>query len=394
MLKHGIICLVFVAAVSGLYGDGAVLRIGYAPFPVDDDGMSDEVYKSLVSSMALEIGRIETSELIEIRDTPEDLLLEDSKNLDYLVKQTFNSFSLEPVNTEEYRAKIEVSFSIYKIPEKKEIGNFVLRVIGVDIDKDQAVLDAVSDIPIQFSYELRKIKDFDFGFEIRDIMGNTLVLNKGKKDGIRKNQELTLYAVREGNKGIPVKTGFIIVREVEDKISFANVIFTEGVEPAVGDKVTRIKRSGLETTLYLRTTFNIFTWDYVNPVFTIGIKQSFTKLRCRPVLGVETLFFKKNSGIGGIPINVYIGPEFSWHLKRIQFLPMVAFGLGWAASRDRETKGSIMYVGGIIQLSTNIVIKRWFGVSIDMGYSQWFPLDDSREKYGGFHLGTGFQFKY
>jgi len=335
----------------------------------------------------------------------------------FLVVIPVVSFYNLAIENNQYRADIETSFTILNVDELKTIASFTVKSIGYDADPNLAVKEAVEDIPIQLTYELRSVPEFVLKTGIIEVSGNYVTMELGTNMGVKVGDEYSIVTTRVLSTGHE-KTeegGLILVKEVGDEVSTGYVLFS-GRKPAVGDQLKEIPRLGFETSPYVHIIANIADSSEGDPTFvTAGFRQIFTRgfYGYNPVVGVE-IPINIIGDFGGLfnawlPLNVYAGAQLNWYLKRIQVSPLAGIGIGMYIPLNSEGGTDefgnpqtydyfVSHFGGLAQVNLSYLVTRNVKLFAEAGFAYWLSFRDnfwySIPSYGGLFGGAGVSIKY
>ena len=288
-----------------------------------------------------------------------------------VVIPSMNLFEVNRIEDGRYRCSIGSSFSFINVAQYRNISQFDIRTSGTGDSPQTAVRDAADDISRQLTFEIRSIPEFQIKSGIIDTMGSEAVIEFGANMGVRIGDEYAIVRPRILPSGYEIReeTGLLIVKDVKDEISIAQIIYSAG-KPRLGEQVEEIPRLGFDSSAYLHTVL-----DSGTPVVAIGVKQSTTRgfYGFHPFIGVELPIFLNAEGYSpGLLVNLLAGGDLNWYLWRFQFATAAAVGFGGGNLESDGDGFRVTHIGGRVQISASYLLTRDFKVFVDVGYAAWF----------------------
>ena len=286
-----------------------------------------------------------------------------------------------------YKAVIKTSFTFVDVEKIKTISVASVETAGYDDNPNTAVKKAVDKIPEKLVFEIRKIPDFQLRSGVLEVKGSEVIIEFGKDMGMKIGDEYSVTSTRilKSGKSYSEDKALLVVKEVNDEVSVAKVIYTKGKINA-GDPVKEIPRLGLDTTPYFHAAIG-------NGIIyaQAGVRQSVTRgfYRFRPILGLEIPLM--DYGYSDLPINMYIGGEMNIYLWRFQFVPMIGAGIGGSIPLNSDNF-RLTHVGGLAGITVSYLFNNNMKFVLDAGYLEWLGLGTIT--YGGVFAGGGITFKY
>lgn len=319
-----------------------------------------------------------------------------------IVVPVLTSYSLRYEQSSGYTAELETSFTFISGETQRTIAHFAIRTMGIGGTPHEASRDAASAISQQLVYEIRTIPEFQLKTGVIDVSGTTVLIELGRNMGVRLGDEYAIITSRLLPSGYTVsdRTGLLIVKEVKENISYAQVIYSAN-PPRIGDQLKEVPRVGFESAFYAHGIFSseVLGTTYT-PVVTVGMLQTLTRgfYNFRPVVGVEipmsagTVGGSASYGTGGLPLNFYLGGQLNWRFWRFDLTPLAAIGLGGAIPLSSGQSFSVSIAGGLAQLTLSYLVSPEIKLFADAGYEQWLPI--SLAGWGGFYGGIGVSVNY
>jgi len=302
-----------------------------------------------------------------------------------------------------YSAEIQTSFTFINVAEGKAFANFQVDTTGSDDTAKAAVKNAVDSMPIQLSYEVRKIPEFQLKSGVLDVNGKEVLIELGANMGIKLGDEfnLTNTVILPSGHAVEKKVGLLVVKEVNEEVSTAQVFYAKK-KPAVGDQLKEIPRMGFESAFYV----NYISQTDVSkdPILALGIRQIVARgfYKTRPYVGVEVPLGVDVKGILlnylFFPVNVYVGTELNWYFGRLHITPGIDVALGMLVPIAEDWQDDLVIyssIGGHARLAVNYMITDNIKVFGEAGYSAMLSINDGFfNSYAGILYGGGVTLKY
>ncbi len=299
-----------------------------------------------------------------------------------------------------YTAEIQASFTFINVAEGKAFASFQVDTTGADETAKGAVKSAVDSLPLQLSYEVRKIPEFQLKTGVLDVNGSEILIELGANMGVTLGDEfnLTSSVILPTGHVVDKKVGLLVVKEVHQDVSTAQVFYASK-KPAVGDQLKEIPRMGFETNLYL----NYIERTNESPIITLGLRQIVSRgfYKMRPYLGMEIPF---GVGMWGLldylyfPVNTYLGTELNWYLGRLHITPAADVAVGMlipVVDEWRDDMEILSSIGGHVRLGISYMFSDDMKFFIEVGGAGMVSLIGSAyTSYYGILYGGGITFKY
>jgi hypothetical protein len=279
---------------------------------------------------------------------------------------------------------------------------------GKDENQDLAIKEALDAIPMQLTFEIRKIPEFQLKTGVIEVRGTELIIELGRDLGLQKGDEYVIVSseILQSGRTLSREQGLVVIKEVSEEVSVAKIIYAQP-RPQIGDQLQEVPRFGMDTTPYVHFAKGL-AYDRDSTIL-IGARQSLSRgfFNFRPLGGIEIPLVVNI--LAGIPLNLYIGGEYNIYLGRFQIVPRAAFGGGgaylWYRDVPDEDKLLWTYVGGNAGIAVNYLINKNYRFSIEAGYLHWFSLVPVKNfyifegkflfpDYDGLFVGAGITIKY
>lgn len=302
-----------------------------------------------------------------------------------------------------YTAEIQTSFTFINVAEGKAFASFQVDTTGSDETAKGAVKSAVDALPIQLSYEVRKIPEFQLKTGILDVNGKEILIELGANMGIKLGDEfnLTNTVILPSGHMIDKKVGLLVVKEVNQEVSTAQVFYASK-KPSVGDQLKEIPRMGFESAFYVNYISQAD--DTKDPILAVGIRQIVSRgfYKTRPYVGVEVPLGVDVKGLLlnylFFPVNAYIGTELNWFMGRLHITPAIDVALGMLVPIAEEWQDDfIIYssIGGHARLAVNYMVSDNIKIFAEAGYAAMLSINDGFfNSYAGVLYGGGVTLKY
>jgi hypothetical protein len=198
--------------------------------------------------------------------------------------------------------------------------------------------------------------------------------------------------ILSSGKEVVTEKGLIVVKRVEEEISYATVVFAHGgLEP--GEQLKELPRVGLETEVYGRGML-VGTWLDNRP-FALGIRLTVARgfQAFRPFIGAEIpLQLVPNSW--GLPVNAYLGAEYGFALGRLRLAPFVEAGVGYDVKLQEGEYPELTLFGGAVGAQASWLLTRDLRLTAEVGAAGWRNNTRPYLNYFGVFAGAGIVVKY
>ena len=298
----------------------------------------------------------------------------------------------------DHTAELKVGFTFIDVENAEAVRHVDVETQGQGNSPQLALRDAAVDIATDLQFELRSIPEFQLKTGIIEIDGGNVLLEFGRNMGVMRGDEYSIVEPRILESGYTVKDeiGLLIVKDVEDEISFARLVYSDR-KPQIGDQLEEIPRLGFDTSGYVHAIIGLGTsLTDTGVAASIGVRQSTSRgfYNLRPFVGVEVPFgITATLGTSGLVANIYVGGELNWYLWRLQFVPSAGIGIAGKIPFEEDESFSLSHVGGFVQMTGSYLISRDLKVGIDVGYAAWFATGQATS-YSGILFGAGVTYKY
>ncbi|MCK5152809.1 MAG: hypothetical protein KAQ93_00495 [Spirochaetales bacterium] len=320
-----------------------------------------------------------------------------------IVVPVMSYYEVLPDDNGGYSAEIQTSFTFINVAEGKAFANFQVDTTGSNDTAKGAVKSAVDSMPIQLSFEVRKIPEFQLKTGILDVNGKEILIELGANMGIKLGDEfnITNSVILPSGHVVEKKVGLLVIKEVNQEVSTAQVFYARK-KPAVGDQLKEIPRMGFESAMYINYISQ--TDSTANPILAIGIRQIAARgfYKTRPYAGVEIpLGADMEGGFTNFfffPVNVFVGTELNWFLGRLHITPAIDVSLGMLVPIIEEYQDDyVIYssIGGHVRLGVSYMISDNIKIFGEAGYAAMLSINEGFfNSYSGILYGGGVTFKY
>ena len=254
---------------------------------------------------------------------------------------------------------------------------FRLKALGSGRSADEALINSMEMIVDQFSNLVTGFEEWSESVRIVDVYQGTVIINTGKKGGLRKGG----FLYSKENRGS------YVVEKTDDGIAFARML-NSAIKPDPGDLLEAYDRFGISADIFT----DFFSGDRFSGT-ACGASLIWTRglYVFHPEAGVEILKLSDGSGILSdfnlvIP---YAGFRIVRHINSFTLSSGISAGAGFLSGEGME------YSGGKVRASIEKRIKNRFAVSIAAGYSYMFPenIADNPD-ISGFFIGGGLGIRF
>jgi hypothetical protein len=325
-----------------------------------------------------------------------------------VVAPTVANYVVAPLDTGEYQVNIKTSFTFINVEEGRTFAQAFVDTEGKDTNRDLAIKEALDAIPMQLTFEIRKISEFQLKTGVIEVHGTEIIIELGRDLGLKAGDEYVIVSseILQSGRALTREQGLVVIKEVSDEVSVAKIIYAQP-RPQIGDQLREVPRLGMDTTPYVHFAKGL-VYDR-NSTIVIGARQALSRgfYGFRPIAGIEVPFVANI--LAGIPLNLYVGGEYNFYFGRFQLVPRAALGGGgaylWYRDVPDEDKFLWTYVGGNAGISLNYLFHKNYRFSIEAGYLHWFSLVPLKDvyifegkylfpDYDGVFVGAGVTIKY
>jgi len=329
-----------------------------------------------------------------------------------LVIPQINDFSVEK-SRNNYVVTISTSFTVIDARTMRAIKEIVIETRGTGNNESDARREAINAIVPQLQFEIRSIPQFQIRSGILETTFGQVIIERGKDIGITVGDEYVIQrkSTVAGFENVE-ETGLIIIKDVQEKFSRGVVIYGN---PEVGDPVLELPRLGIDIVPYLtigsRSLLdkgNLSDKEANSQVFNIGLKGIGTRgfFDVRPAVIFE--YTQADLGFLGfffIPINAWLGAEYTLYLNRITLNPGVLIGATglYFIWDDADDPLTYSHFGVQARMNASFLLGRDFklggtaGARFMLGIfpgSSSSKLNDYLSSYTMVDLGLELTFKY
>lgn len=305
----------------------------------------------------------------------------------------------------EYTTEIRTSFTFVNVETIESFAQFFVQTRGADQNPAKATQEAIDAIPNQLTFEIRKVPEFQLRTGILEVRGGEVLIEFGRDMGVKVGDEYLIMSSRvlKSGKQVSGEKGLLIVRRVEEEVSTARVVYSNGV-PQEGEQLQELPRLGIDATAFAHAValqLGPAPSAYPLPLLAglrVGLSRGFYGFR--PHVTVEMPFHLISDTAyvyGGIPLNVSLGGEYNLYLGRLQIVPMAALGVGMAIPLEADKRDfQLTHFGGSAQLTVTYLFSRDAKLVLEAGYLGWAtdPASTGLGTYEGVFGGVGISGKF
>jgi hypothetical protein len=295
-----------------------------------------------------------------------------------------------------YHARLEASFTFISVSDMTAFAQATVQTDGYDDDRDVAARESVDDLPVVLTYEVRKIEEFKLKTGVLEVQGRTVIMELGRDLGVMVGDEYEIVGSRVLASGrvLDTRTGLLVVREVGEEVSIAQVIYATR-QPEVGDQLKEFPLFGASVLPYAHLLLGSVVGSEV--VLLPGLRAVWNRglYRFKPQVGVELPIALGGGSIasGGLAVNLYAGGEMDLYLGRLQLNPTVAVGLGGSVPLGDSTEFYLSHIGFKAAMNATFLVGDKLKLSADGGFAYWADVRGLDNDYYGPFVGAGVEIK-
>ncbi len=265
---------------------------------------------------------------------------------------------------------------------------FYLKHIGSGKNSAIAMQKSLEGIVDQFEFLLIGFEQWSDSFRVIDIYQGAVIINSGKKRGLRKGDFLHSFDYKSGKI-----TGDFVVEKTDGDISYARILKVKKY-PKAGDPLRLDDFIGFSVNGY---TDYFSGGEFSGYTSGVSLLWSGGLYVFHPLAGFE-YFSIKDINDAFIDILIpYGGFKIVRHIGAMTLSSLITAGAGYVSDSDllgTEYRGW-QYKGGTVKASVERRFGNRFSVFAEAGYSYWYS-DDVREltDIAGFLAGGGVSVKF
>jgi len=329
-----------------------------------------------------------------------------------VVIPTIVDFKVEKPNNE-YQARIKTSVAFLNVAEGTTIGMANIETTGTSREtQTKAVAEAINAIPVQLTYEVRKIPAFTLRTQVLQADAFEAKMQFGTDMGVVVGDEYVV--VKRSTIGGLVderEDGLLVIKDVGPQVSTAAVRYA-GPTLKEGAQLREVPRLGFdaEPYLYYMNYFGtVDGWDLgtqnltpTNGVLAAGLKVAVSRgfYDVRPVVGIQLNF----DPALWLPVIAYAGVEYKLYLRRVALTGTAALaGASNAIVRILEENLSesddpwFTHYGIKLNAGASYLISRDMRIFANVGLDYLFGILGASygpfQSYGGYGIAAGVAFK-
>lgn len=329
-----------------------------------------------------------------------------------VVIPTIVDFKVEKPNNE-YQARIKTSVAFLNVAEGTTIGMANIETTGTSKEtQTRAVAEAINAIPVQLTYEVRKIPAFTLRTQVLQADAFEAKMQFGTDMGVVVGDEYVV--VKRSTIGGLVderEDGLLVIKDVGPQVSTAAVRYA-GPTLKEGAQLREVPRLGFdaEPYLYYMNYFGtVYGWELgsqnltpTSGVLAAGLKVAVSRgfYDVRPLVGIQLNF----DPALWLPVIAYAGVEYNMYLRRLALTGTAAIaGASNAIVRILEENLSqsddpwFTHYGIKLNAGASYLISRDMRIFANVGLDYLFGLANSLggpfQSYGGYGIAAGVAFK-
>lgn len=266
---------------------------------------------------------------------------------------------------------------------------FYLKHIGSGENSAVAMQKSLEGIVDQFEFLLIGFEQWSDSFKVIDIYQGAVIINSGKKGGLRKGDFLHSFDPWNSGK----ITGDFVVEKADGDISYARILKVKKY-PKAGDSLRLDDFTGFAVNGYT---------DYFSGEEFSGITTGFSLVWWgglyvfHPLAGFE-YFSIKNINEAFIDMLIpYGGFKIVRHIGSMTLSSLITAGAGYVSDSDLYSTvyRGWQYKGGTVKASAERRFGNRFSLFAEAGYSYWYSGDVKElTDIAGFLAGGGVSVKF
>ena len=308
------------------------------------------------------------------------------KRHNYSVSPKITEFNITESEASGLFLKISIIITVENYIDNTE-KDFSVSAIGWGRDISALITNSLSNVTSQLEYVITGFEELADNIRIKDIYQGSIVINGGKKQGIKTGDFLYSYDYHTGKK-----TGTFVVDRSEQNISYARILDTK-VMPTAGDPLKAYNYLGI----MLEANYNYFTGEFFTGnsrgAMIIWTRGLYT---VNPVFGINRYDLAHIDGPKIVLLNPYAGFRIVRYIKTFTISSVVTLGGGYVS--ESEIYGLPLdweYFGGTVKIEVSKRIVKHLFINLEGGYTGFLSSDyGSYPDITGFVIGGGIVFKF
>ncbi len=270
---------------------------------------------------------------------------------------------------------------------------------GSDKDnQNKSISSAISGIPMQLQYEVRKIEAFQISTRVLAATGSEIKLQLGRNMGIKKGDEYSVIVSEsvEGFKNDSEK-GLIQIKDVGSEVSTGRVVYSS-IKMTKDVQLHEIPRLGIDAEAYVH-----YLAVAAAPTVLPGLKATLSRgfYGFRPYGAVQIPVSEVSTYFGFfsvIPVNFIAGGELNLYMGRLTLTPYGGVGASYARVltpvNSKDKTDWLSHIGGQAYVRASFLFTRDLSVFAEAGADYWLSMDSFFfNNYGGLGFGAGASYK-
>jgi hypothetical protein len=330
-----------------------------------------------------------------------------------VVIPTIVDFQVErPKN--EYQARIKTSVAFLNVAEGTTIGMANIETLGSSKESQtKAIAQAINSIPVQLTYEVRKIPAFTLRTQVLQANAFEAKMQFGTDMGVKVGDEYVVVK-RESIGGLidEREEGLLVIKDVGPQVSTASVRYA-GSSLKPGAQLREVPRLGVDVEPYLyyiKYFESVEGWTLddrdesksTKGTLAAGAKFALSRgwYNVRPIGGAQINF---DTALW-LPVIAYLGPEYNLFIRRFALTGTAAVaGASNAIVRLIEENYSesddpwLTHLGVKLNVGASYLISRDMRIFANFGMDYLWGMGDNLggpfQSYGGYGIAAGVAFK-
>jgi hypothetical protein len=301
-----------------------------------------------------------------------------------------------------FECNVTTSVAFINVADGTTFGYANIKTSGESKETLQkAVRGAIDSIPIELTYEIRKIEIFQIKSRVLKSDLFTVKMQLGRDMGVKVGDEYAVMSVEDvGGFKSETESGLILINNVGSTISTGTILYSGPITP--NTQLQEVPRLGIDIAPYVQL-YNYFksdssyTYDS-SPKILVGAKAIMTRgfYGLRPLVGVQMLLNAEQ----WLPLSAYVGADYNIYLRRVQLSFFGAIGgttnIIFQYINDKLNNSDNNFfshygVKGGVDLT--YLMTRDIKIGASAGFEYWIPIlplptVPQFQGYGGTQLGA------
>ncbi|MBN1523395.1 MAG: hypothetical protein JW904_02825 [Spirochaetales bacterium] len=273
---------------------------------------------------------------------------------------------------ERFKLSVQTDFYFLISREARILSVKKIETLGYDLDRDQAISDAMLNIPPLLAYEIGQIKELSTGMIILGVSFDEVIIELGSNAGVAVGDEFVIQTSQTQPNGMVVTRdkAFILITEVTGEVALGIIRYAEE-EIKVGDSVQNLGRFGLELSPYGFAFIPLTAGDELTVYSGIRLVLSKFVSTLRPFIAAEFVVYPFSVYEDWLPLRFFAGVEIRLFFGAFEFAAFPAVGIEQRIALSPANESEFAGVGFHSAAELSLMISRELKVFISGGYEYW-----------------------